>query len=73
MASKYNTYPKNQDITDSELSRLSRNIPCGDKTFQQQFVIEGLGLSASVFKRTMYDTKNSVQVKRTFLLMVLNL
>ena len=51
------------ELTDRDLSKLTRTIPCGDKTFQQHFVFEGLRLDICDFKSIEYDKKESKPVR----------
>ena len=57
------------ELTDRDLSQLTKSIPCGDKTFRQHFVFEGLGLNNSNFKSIEYDKKESRPV-RSFTLFI---
>ena len=52
------------ELTARDLSHLTKTIPCGDKTFQQHFVIEGLELTTCDFKRIQHDKKDSEPVRR---------
>ena len=51
------------ELTDRDLSQLTKTIPCGDKTFRQHFVIEGLHLTDCELKRIVHDKKDSEPVR----------
>ena len=53
-----------RELTDRDLSQLTKTIPCGDKTFRQHFVIEGLQLTDCELKRIVHDKRDSEPVRR---------
>ena len=64
--------PSNLELTDRDLSQLTRTIPCGEKTFRQHFVIEGLQLTACDFKRIEHDKKDSEPVRNLYYFLLYN-